>query len=269
MALTLMLPAQNSEERFYKDKNAHADGFALHTDLGYSSYLIELDSSELNSAIDYDVLEFTLGTTYSYNRWMFGLYGKFLIKALESNMFVVTTQQKLGNQAEIEKDEFGLYANYTLKEQEDEVWKLNFIYRYANLNAKDTYMDFYTYGSSFNYKTQGFALSLLYTHRINEKSSWFTQAGLLYSDAVVEMSESVNHQLQDSFIDDGSKALGGKLSLGYSHQLKENLFLTLRTDAWRLNFGELEVSSRVGDTLPKAKLKEQSFTTYGGISWRF
>jgi hypothetical protein len=83
------------------------------------------------------------------------------------------------------------------------------------------------------------------------------------------MSESVNHQLQDSFIDDGSKALGGKLSLGYSHQLKENLFLTLRTDAWRLNFSHLEVSSRVGDTLPKAKLKEQSFTTYGGISWRF
>ena len=112
--LSITINAQNSEERFFKDKNAHADGFGIHTDLGYSSYLIELDSSELNSAIDYDVLEFTLGSTYSYEKWMFGIYGKFLLKELNSNMFVVTTQQKLGDQAALNKEEFGLYANYTL-----------------------------------------------------------------------------------------------------------------------------------------------------------
>jgi len=267
--LSLSLNAQNNEERFFKDKNAHADGFGLHSDVGYSSYLIELDSSELNSAIDYDVLEFTLGSTYSYEQWMFGLYGKFLLKELNSNMFVVTTQQKLGDQANIDKEEFGLYANYTLSQKENDAWRVNFIYRYSSLEAKDRYKEFNVYQSTFDYETQGVALSLVYAQTLNDKSSWFAQAGLLYSRAKVQLSESVNTQLQDSFVDDTAHALGGKVSLGYSYALSNQLFLTLRTDAWRLNFGELNVGSRVGDTLPKAKLKEQSFSTYTGLSWRF
>jgi hypothetical protein len=104
---------------------------------------------------------------------------------------------------------------------------------------------------------------------LNDKSAWFAQAGLLYSQASVQMSESINAQSQDSFVDDSATALGGKLSFGYTHELEKGLFLTLRTDAWRLNFGELKVDSSVGDTLPKAKLKEESFTTYAGVSWRF
>ena len=267
--LSLSLNAQNNEERFYKDKNAHADGFGLHSDIAYSSYLIELDSSELNSAIDYDVLEFTLGSTYSYEQWMFGIYGKFLLKELNSNMFVVTTQQKLGDQADIDKEEFGVYANYTLSQKENDTWRVNFIYRYSSLEAKDSYKEFNIYQSTFDYDTQGVALSLVYAQTLNDKSSWFTQAGLLYSRAKVQLSESVNTQLQDSFVDDTAQALGGKVSLGYSYALSNQLFLILRTDAWRLNFGELNVGSRVGDTLPKAKLKEQSFSTYTGLSWRF
>jgi len=267
--LSISLHAQNSEERFFKDKNDHASGFGFHTDVGYSSYLIELDSSELNSAIDYDVLEFTLGTTYSYDKWMFGAYGKFLLKELNSNMFVVTTQQKLGDQADIDKDEFGLYANYTVAQRENETWRVNFIYRYSSLEAKDSYTEFYVYKSRFDYETKGMALSLVYAQTLNDKSAWFAQAGLLYSRAKVKMSESVNAQLQDTFVDDKAKALGGKISVGYSYVLNKQLFLTFRTDAWRVNFGELEVSSRVGDSLPHAKLKEQSFTTYSGLSWRF
>jgi len=266
---SLCLNAQNSEERFFKDKNAHANGFGLHTDVGYSSYLIELDSSELNSAIDYDVLEFTLGATYSYEKWMFGTYGKFLLKELNSNMFVVTTQEKLGDQANIDKEEFGLYANYSVAERENETWRVNFIYRYSSLEAKDSYKEFNVYKSIFDYETKGIALSLVYAQTLNDKSSWFAQAGLLYSRAKVKMSESVNAQLQDTFVDDKAKALGGKISLGYSYVINNQLFLTFRTDAWRLDFGKLKVSSRVGDTLPKAKLKEQSFTSYAGLSWRF
>ena len=267
--LSITINAQNSEERFFKDKNAHADGFGIHTDLGYSSYLIELDSSELNSAIDYDVLEFTLGSTYSYEKWMFGIYGKFLLKELNSNMFVVTTQQKLGDQAALNKEEFGLYANYTLIQKENNTWRVNFIYRYSSLEAKDRYKDFNIYQSSFDYETRGLALSLVYAQMLNDKSSWFAQTGLLYSRAKVKMSESVNSQLQDTFVDDNAQALGGKVSLGYSYALSKELFLTLRTDAWRLNFGELSVSSRVGDKLPNAKLQEASFSTYAGLSWRF
>lgn len=267
--LILTLNAQNNEERFFKDKDAHADGFGLHTDIGYSSYLIELDSSEVNSAIDYDVLEFTLGSTYSYEAWMLGVYGKFLLKELNSNMFVVTTQQKLDNQANIDKEEFGFYVNRTLSTYEDEVWSLNFIYRYARLDAEDSYRSFNTYASTFDYETQGLALSLVYAKVLSRERSWFAQAGLVYSQASVQMSEFINAQSQDSFVDDDATALGGKLSMGYIQAINEKLFLTLRTDAWRLNFSKLKVDSRVGDTLPKAKLKEQSFTSYAGLTWRF
>lgn len=267
--LSLSLNAQNSEERFFKDKDAHADGFGLHSDVGYSSYLIELDSSELNSAIDYNVLEFTLGSTYSYEQWMFGFYGKFLLKELNSNMFVVTTQEKLGDQADIDKKEFGLYVNYTVAQRKHDAWRVNFIYRNSSLEAKDSYKEFNVYQSTFDYATQGVALSLVYSQVLSDHSSWFAQAGLLYSRAKVQLSESVNTQLQDSFVDDNAQALGGKVSLGYSYALSNQLFLTLRTDAWRLNFGKLNVGSRVGDSLPKAKLKEQSFSTYTGLSWQF
>jgi hypothetical protein len=159
--LALMLNAKNNEERIFKDKNAHADGFGVHADVGYSSYLIELDSSEVNSAIDYDVLEFTLGSTYSYEEWMLGVYGKFLLKELNSNMFVVTTNKDLGDKANIDKEEFGVYVNRILKQYEDEVWSLNFIYRYAMLDAEDSYRSFNTYVSTFDYETQGLALSLV------------------------------------------------------------------------------------------------------------
>ena len=261
--------AENSEERFFKDKNAHANGFGLHTDLGYSSYLIELDSSELNSAIDYDVLEFTLGTTYSYEKWMVGLYGKFLVDELNSNMFVVTTAEKLGDHANIDKNEFGVYLNYTLAENEESRWYLNAIYRYSRLEAKDSYKSFLSYQSSFDYETQGLAFSLGYFKSLNERSSWFGQAGLLYSLAKVKMSESVNGQLQDCFVDDTVNAIGKKVTVGYSYEMDRELFLVLRVDAWSVNFGALNVLSRVGDSLPKATLNEHSFTTYTGVSWRF
>jgi hypothetical protein len=215
------------------------------------------------------VLEFTLGTTYSYDKWMFGVYGKFLLKELNSNMFVVTTKEKLGDQANIDKEEFGLYANYTLAERENETWRVNFIYRYSYLEAKDSYKEFNVYKSIFDYETKGMALSLVYTQIFNDESSWFVQGGLLYSRVKVKMSELVNAQFQDTFIDDKAEALGGKISLGYSYMLNKQLFLTFRTDAWRVDFGELDVSSRVGDNLPHAHLTEQSFTTYSGLSWRF
>jgi len=261
--------AQQSGERFFKDKNAHANGFGIHTDLGYSSYLIELDSSELNSAIDYDVLEFTLGETYSYERWMVGLYGKFLVEALNSNMFVVTTAEKLGDHAKIDKNEFGVYLNYTLAENDKHRWSLNAIYRYSRLEAEDSYRSFLAYQSSFDYETQGLALSLGYLQRLSEQSSWFAQVGLLYSKANVKMAESVNGQLQDSFVDDTVNSIGKKVTLGYSYRLDSKFFLVLRADAWSVNFGALTVLSRVGDSLPKATLNEHSFTTYTGISWRF
>lgn len=267
--LPLFLTAKESEERFYKDKSHVPKGFGIHTDLGYSSYLVELHSSEVDSAIDYDVLEFTLGGSYANGKWLWGLYGKFLLNELRSNMYVVTNNSPLNDQANIDKEEFGAYVNYTLKENDYESWKLNIIYRYALLDASDTYTSFHHYRSDFKYQTDGLALSLVYARALNKQHSWFVQTAVLYSKARVEMSEYINSNPQDTFVDDSTTSLGTKLSIGYNYNVHKNLFLNLRADGWQHNFDKLAVTSRVGDSLPQATLKEQSFTTYAGFTWRF
>jgi len=66
--LPLSLFAVSETEKFwetqsFKNKLDIPKGFGLHMDLAYSSYLIELHSSEVDSAIDYDVLEATIGAS--------------------------------------------------------------------------------------------------------------------------------------------------------------------------------------------------------------
>lgn len=268
-SIPLLLQADKNEDRFYKNKFHIPKGLGIHTDLGYGSYLVELHSSEVDSAIDYDVLEFTLGSSYVHGKWLWGAYTKLLVDELHSNMYVVTTQSPLNDKANINKDEFGLYVNYTLKESDNDSWKINAIYRYASLDAIDSYVSFYNYSSQFKYQTDGLALSLVYAQRLSKQHSWFAHAGLVYSKAKVEMSEYIGANAQDSFVDSSTTSLGAKVSLGYNYSVKNNLFLNLRADGWRHDFGELSVTSRVGDILPSAKLKEQSFTTYGGLTWRF
>lgn len=269
LLLPFLLSAENYEEKFYKDSTHRVKGWGIHADVAYSSYLIELDSSEMNAAIDYDVLELTLGTSYTYEEYIFGAYTKVLLKELQSNMNVVTTQAPLADHANIEKKEFAFYMARMLKESKNSSWHLNAIYHYALLEALDNYRAFYNYESEFDYATQGVALSLVYSQKLSEEASWFVNTGLLYTQAEVKMSERINADSQDGFVNDKARALGLKLSLGYNHQLSEHLFVNFRTDAWKLNFGELEVTSSVGDTLPKAKLREQSFSNYLGFTWRF
>jgi hypothetical protein len=264
-----VLYAENYEEKFYKDKTHIPKGFGFHTDVGYSSYLIELHSSEVDSAIDYDILEFTLGVSYTYDRWLWGTYTKLILEELQSNMYVVTTQSPLNDTANIDKDEFAFYVNYTLFQSKRDVWKVNAIYRYATFDAIDTYSSFNHYSSKFDYQTDGLALSLVYVQTLQEDFFWFAHAGVVYSKADVQMSEYINANPQDSFIDESTYSLGTKFSMGTNYKVNANLFLNLRFDSWQHDFEKLAVSSRVGDTLPKATLKEQSFTTYGGFTWRF
>lgn len=265
----LTLNAENYEEKYPKDKLHIPKGLGIHTDLAYSSYLVEVDSSEMNSAIDYSVLEATLGVSYVYGSWMWGMYGKFLVDEVNSNMYVVTTHKQLTNQAKIDKKEFGFYTNYTLFQKEKRSWRLNVIYKESQLNAKDSYSSFNDYNSYFYYDTKGLALSLVYADKLNEESSYFISSGLLHSRAKVQISEAVNGVEQDAFIDNGSSATGVKVTLGYSYNISKNFIFTVRGDAWRLNFSKLKVHSHVGDSLPKATLKEQSFSTYTGLTWHF
>ena len=262
------LNAQNYENKYLKDRFHTVKGLGLHTDLGYSSYQIEVDSSEMALAIDYDVLEYTLGLSYVYGSWMMGIYGKFLVDEVESNMFVTSTHQPLNNHATINKRESAFYINYTLSQQEQRSWRLNLLYRHSSLEAEDSFVSFYNYRSYFNYDTEGVALSLVYSHQIGE-GFYFLNTGVLYTQAEVKISDTIEERLQDVFVDDRNSAVGFKVAMGYSYNLTENLIFNLRADAWWLRFHSLKVASLVGDQLPKAELKEESFTTYTGFSWRF
>ena len=267
----LLLEAVTQNERYWEEETLKniPKGLGLHTDLAYGSYLIEVHSSEMDSAIDYDVLEATLGVSYVYDKWLLGTSVKFVVDEVQSNMYVVTTQAPLNNHAKINKNEFALYMHYLFIENEKESWHLNTIYRYASLDASDAYHSFFDYVSSFQYQTDGLAVSLLYQRNIVDKGMLFLNTGLLYSKAKVLMSTSVDGQLQDSFIDDSTNALGIKFSMGYKYDYSKNLSLHLRTDAWKQKFDSLNVLSRVGDTLPSATLKEESYNTYFGVAWRF
>ena len=266
---SLNLNAQNYENKYLKDRFHIAKGLGLHTDFGYSSYQIEVDSSELSSAIDYDVLEYSLGLSYVYGKWMWGIYGKFLVDEVQSNMVISSTQKALNNRATIHKRESAFYINRTLLQKEQRTLKLNLLYRQSSLEAEDIFVSFYHYNSHFNYTTKGVAFSLVYSDRINKRSFYFINLGMLYTKAKVEISESVESRLQDIYIDNRTDALGVKVAVGYSYTFSNSLIFNLRMDGWWLNFDRLKVESLVGDKLPKASLKEQSFTSYTGFSWRF
>ena len=263
------MDAQNNEERFWKNKFHIPSGLGIHSDFAYGSYLVEVDSSEMNSAIDYSVLETTLGLSYVYGSWMWGMYGKFLIDEVKSNMYLVNTKEQLTNQAQIDKKEFALYTNYMLFQKEQSSWRLNLIYQERELDAKDSYHSFNDYQSYFYYHTKGLALSLVYADKLNKKNSYFISSGVLYSRAKVKINETVNTLKQDAFIDDDSSARGFKVAIGYNYTISSHLLLSFRSDAWWLNFSKLNVNSEVGDSLPKATLKEQTVSSYIGLRWRF
>ena len=271
LLLPLLLHSVTSTEKYWEEHpfTNTPKGWGIHTDFGYSSYLIELHSSEMDAAIDYDVLEATLGLSYLYDRWLWGIYGTFLLDEVKSNTYVVTTKASLNDRATIDKNEFALYLNYRFFEGEDSSWGVNTIYRYAHLHAIDAYGKFYHYRSHFSYQTEGVACSLGYRKKLFERGALVTHLGVLYSRAGVKVSESVNGHPQDSFVDDGLNTLGRKVSFAYQHHYTKNLSLHLRTDFWKQKFNHLNVTSHVGDLLPSATLKEESYSTYLGMAWRF
>jgi len=267
--LSLMIHSENYELKYLKDKSHISKGFGFHTDIGYGSYLIELHSSEMDSAIDYDVLEFTLGVSYTYDRWIIGLYGKFLLDELTSNMYLTNGENGLNNHAKIDKDEFAFYLNHTFQSTEIDRWKLNLIYRYASLDAVDKYNSFYNYHSDFNYQTNGLAFSLVYLYKLTEEDFLQWSGGVVYSRANININGSTNQHLQDSFVDDKVDSVGYKASIAYHRKITNNFSLDIRFDGWEHDFKKVNIGSRVDDFLPDGKLKEEFYSSYGGFTWKF
>jgi len=265
---SLIVHAENYELKYLKDASSKPEGYGIHADIGYGSYLIEVDSSEMNLAIDYDILEFTLGSSYTYDSWSAGFYGKFLFDGLTSNMYV-NGRSKLNNQTKIKKDEFVFYLNHTVKKREMDFFKLNLVYRYASLDAIDRYNSFYNYRNDFKYETDGWAFSLMYGIKLSEKDILLLSGGLVYSRAKIKIENFIEQELQDLFIDDTVDSIGYKIFMAYSRKLSNSLSLDVRFDGWQHDFKKLKVSSQVGDYLPFARLKEELYSSYMGFTWRF
>lgn len=260
--------SQTVYENLYANKDrknpedATRSGFNMSTDIGYTTYLIDVTSSELSRAIDYNVLEATLGMSYAYANWMLGIDTKILVYEQNSNLS--SSSGVLNDSVNIDRNELSFFVNYKI----DEKFGVNVVYRYANLKSTDSYVDFKKYNTTFNYATYGLASSVVYTPSLFD--GLFLSTGLVYSKANIEVFEKVNNIKDDVFINDSSSSFGVKLGGGYSHAFNNDLVLKFSADYYKFDFGELNVySNSLGRVFEQASLNEETYSVRLGMSYQF
>ena len=231
-------------------------------DIGYTSYLIDISSSELSRAIDYNILEATVGVSYAYANWIWGIDTKVLVQEQSSNL--TYSSRKLNDNADIKRNEFLLFTNYKISEQ----FRVNLVYRYASLKSDNSYVDFKKYDTFFNYTTNGLATSLVYTPTMI--NGLFFSTGIVYSKADVEVYEKVNNIADDVSIDDSSSSLGIKLGVGYNYAFTNDIVLKLSADWYKFNFGKLNIySNSLGKNFEQASLDEETYSVRFGVAYGF
>jgi opacity protein-like surface antigen len=249
-------------------KDATRSGVNGNIDIGYTSYVIDVSSSELNRAIDYNVVELRLGGSYSYGDWIWGVNGKILLDEQKSNLNSEDTTYHLNDSATIDRNEFSIFANYKLTEE----FRGNFVYRYAKLQSNNSYLDILEYDTKFNYKTEGLALSLVYVPSFlkKEKHLLWLSSGAVYSQATVEVYEEIEAIMDDVSIDDKQKAFGFQLGMGYNYSFTDNLTFKISGDWYRFDFGKLNVDSqKLNRVLEQASLNEETYSVRFGVAYRF
>ncbi|HFU75352.1 MAG TPA: hypothetical protein ENK66_03815 [Arcobacter sp.] len=242
--------------------DATRSGFNSSIDVGYTTYLIDVSSIELNRAIDYNVVEATLGVSYAYGDWIFGIDTKILMDEQKSNLNA--SSRILNSNANISRNTFSLFSNYQISKE----LSMNMVYRYASLQSNNRYIDFKTYDTAFNYDTNGLASSIVYTPSFFE--GLFLSTGAVYSRANVEIYEKINTISDDVFIDDSASSLGVKLGIGYAYTVNDNLFLKLSSDWYKFDFGKLNVSSSSSNKIiEQASLGEETYSIRFGVLYQF
>jgi len=268
----LLLTLTSTSLLFSYDKSyqnpTKASALSLDADVGYTSYIIDVGSSELNRAIDYNVIELRLGGSYSYEDWIFGVNGKLLLDEQKSNLNSTSSSNNFDDIATIDRNEFSIFANYKLSEE----FRGNILYRYSKLQSNDSYVDFYNYDTTFNYQTNGVALSFVYIPSFLRKENqllWLS-SGVAYSQASVEIYEDIDSKRDDVSIDETKNSFGFQLGMGYNYSFTDNLTLKISGDWYRFDFGELNVvSSNLGGVLEQASLDEETYSVRLGLSYRF
>jgi len=250
--------------------------FNLKSGISYTSYVIDVTSSNLNRAINYRVLESKLGLSYSWEKGSIGLYSQFLLDSYKSsNMTLYTRDTPLNDIASINRENFYFYTNYKFSKY----FLINLIYRYNQLESNYLYNSGdYSYKPHFNYKTNGLGVSLQYNIPIStdtiklkayQKASLGLSVGLLYSKANVNIFEELNSVNYDMFINDTSNALGVKLSVGYNLTW-DNITFQVFGDWYQYNFDKLSIKSNKIKTNihEQASLKENTYSIGFKINYR-
>jgi len=239
----------------------------INLNIGYSSYLIDVSSTELNRAIDYNVLEATMGLSYIFNNKIgVGIDTKMLLDESQSNLTIDSDEKPLNDTASLDRKEFTLYGNYFFNENSI----INIFYKYSNLEANDSYDAFRHYDTTFNYTSNGLALSYVFIPINLDKHKLWLSAGGVYSSADIEIFEKIDGVEDDVFIDDTQNGFGLKLGLGYIYRFSDNLDFKITGDWYSSDFGELDVNSKVlGGVLESASLDETTYSIRVGVGYKF
>ncbi len=238
----------------------------IKVDIGYTSYTIHVTSNEINRAIDYTIQESSIGIGYAWEGGSVGITTKVVLDELKSHLTLEQIDNPLHDKANINKQDFSLYANYTLSKH----LGLNAVYKYIKLQSNDTYNNFYDYDTHFNYTTNGVALSLVYTYPIGYAGSALSLSmGLLYSGADVEIYEMINGVANDTYIDEQKSAWGSRWSIGYLYEYN-NHTATFLVDWYHLEFDRLGIQSHfLQKSIDEALLVERTYSVRFGYVYQF
>jgi len=273
--LTGVIFAQNSERDRENDIPYHNDNKAfvhLVSNIGYTNYGIDITSTEFDRAIDYTLLELTVGAEYHYNYWGYGLFYKSRILEIDSNSIVTDTGGK--DKATIDRGEFIASISYLLKNVEydyEDEWFFNLAYYKSSLKSDDSFKIFNTYESSFTYDTEGVALSTSFIQKPwgNKHTLTFT-GGVLYTKADLSIYATKNSIPRDTYVKDSVNAYGIKVGVGYKYDITPNFSFKASGDWYYLNFQDVDIFSiKNGGLLEKGTLNESTYSIRLGGAYIF
>ena len=260
---------ENRVPSFYNNQSV----VHLVSEIGYTNYGIDITSTEFNRAIDYQLVELTVGAEYHYNRWGYGAFYKFSADEIGTNSIVDDTGGE--DKAHVDRDEFVLSLSYLWKDFEfDYKGELfsNLSYYSSSLKSDDSFEVFNTYTSSYRYDTQGVSLSLSSVQKPwGDAHALTLTGGFLYTVADIGIYATKNAEDRAVYVkDSGVGAYGVKFGIGYAYEVNPNFGLKISTDWYYLDFEDINIYSheKVG-LLEKGTLNESTYSLRVGGAYRF
>jgi hypothetical protein len=246
---------------------------AISLDLGYTSYALDIDADIFNRAIDYDLLELTVGMNFSYDKnWVFGAYYKGVVDEVQTNSIVDATGEK--DSANVDRNEFLLTTTYKIPlnnnyDKEDKL-SLHAIYYNSSLKSDNSFFLSEELRKEYNYKTQGLKISMIYALRpfIQRHKLWFN-GGMVYTQAKLDFKEYASGDLKDTYVEDKVNLYGVNFGAGYSNAVNTNMSIKAIADWYGFNAEEIDISSRTQGSLTKGTFNEQTYSLRLGVAYSF